>query len=718
MNARNIWNIHGLHGLGQIVAVADSGLDQGSSNPLLLHNDFEDGAGGTRVIQLIDRVGDGSSDVNRGHGTHVAGSVLGNGLLSGSNPLTSTYPSGCYAGIAPEASLVFQAVEENDTGLLLGIPDNLNELFGEAEGAGAYIHTNSWGLPGSAGQYDSSSEDVDEYMWNHKNFLILFAAGNDGWDGDSNGIIDTGSVSSPSTAKNCISVGATEGNRPPASVPPPVINSTWQVHFEYPADPIASDLVSDNTDGMAAFSGRGPCLDMRFKPDVIAPGTNIVSVRSSLALLPGWGEVDANYRWMGGTSMATPLVAGACALIRQFYTDIQTITPSAALIKATLINGAMDIPGQYPGISDEIVDSPRPNYAEGWGRVNVENSIFPSAPMVLQYLDETSTLSTGQRRIITFQNNSGAPLSVTLVWTDYPSTPTALFNLVNDLDLTLIDPGSTTHYPNGLGMPDGFNPVEVIDISSPSLGQYTVTVHAYNIPQGPQAFAVVACGDISSWAVHYPPNAPTGLVATAISSSQVNLAWTDNSTDENGFKIERKTDVGGSFSEINVVPVDSTSYSDTNVSAGQVYYYRVQAFNIYGESEFSNESSVVTPGGNTGLTGTSDGGGGGCFIATAAYGSATVRFIDFLRAFRDQYLLANPIGRKWIDLYYRYSPAVAGFVADRPAMRKGLRLILFPFVAFSAGMVHTTTLQKGLILCFVGGILLGIALLSKRRILN
>jgi hypothetical protein len=58
---------------------------------------------------------------------------------------------------------------------------------------------------------------------------------------------------------------------------------------------------------------------------------------------------------------------------------------------------------------------------------------------------------------------------------------------------------------------------------------------------------------------------------------------------------------------------------------------------------------------------------------------------------------------------------MAGFIADHPAMRKGVRLILFPFVAFSAGMVHTTALQKGLIFCPILGLLLGMVMLSKRR---
>jgi len=197
--------------------------------------------------------------------------------------------------------------------------------------------------------------------------------------------------------------------------------------------------------------------------------------------------------------MATPLTAGAAALVRQYYEDREDISPSAALIKATLIGGATDMPGQYPYY--EIVDEPRPNWAEGWGRVNVENAIFPTA-RVLKFVDETYGLSTSWQRTVTFQKNSASPLTVTLVWTDYPSTPAASVNLVNDLDLTLTDPSSTIYYPNGLSTYDRTNNVEVIDLSSPMAGEYTITISGYNVPQGPQPFALVVSGDIGSFIDH------------------------------------------------------------------------------------------------------------------------------------------------------------------------------------------------------------------------
>lgn len=444
MDVRDVWNTHGLYGNGQTIAVCDTGLDQGSASPASLHDDFEDGSGNSRVVAIHDRVGDGASDVNSGHGTHVAGSVLGNGDLSGATPSTHSYPNTAYVGMAPEACLVFQAVENNSNESLSGIPSDLNTLFAQAASSGATLHTNSWGSSG-VGMYTSDSEDVDEYVWNHKDFTILFAAGNSGIDSNADGVVDFYSIDSPGTAKNAITVGATENDRPS-------IADTWGSWWptNYPANPIRDDSIANNPSGMAAFSSRGPTLDGRYKPDIVAPGTFIASVRSSVASGTGWGAIDANYMYMGGTSMATPLAAGAATIVRQYYTDRESITPSAALIKATLVNGATDInPGQYgTGAGREIPDT-RPTNVAGWGRVNLENSIFPTAPRTMLYDDETTGLSTFGYNAYTYTVLSSAQdFRVTLAWSDYPGSPVAAGGLVNDLDLKITGPGGVTYYPN------------------------------------------------------------------------------------------------------------------------------------------------------------------------------------------------------------------------------------------------------------------------------
>ncbi len=452
MGGRVVWNTHGLRGTGQIVAVADTGLDRGSTNPTQLHDDFENGSGATRVAVIHDRVGDGGNDVNSGHGTHVAGSVLGNGKLSGANPAAHNYPASAYPGLAPEATLVFQAIENNNNGSLSGLPLDLNELFAQAAASGARIHTNSWGS-NDAGAYTTEAQDADEYAWDHKDFTILFAAGNSAADSNADGRIDNYSMNSPASAKNVITVGASENNRPPGSVPTPGYDTPWGSGSwltTYPVNPIRDDHVSNNVNGMAAFSSRGPTLDGRIKPDIVAPGTNIASALSSVASEEGWGGINANYTFNGGTSMATPLAAGATALIRQFYTDQKGITPSAALLKATLVNGAANMaPGQYgTGGGQEIANS-RPTNAAGWGRVDLGASLFPAAPRTMRYHDEKPGLTTGNSRTYRYSVTSSAqPLRVTLAWTDYPGSAAAGGGLVNDLDLHIVGPGGATYYPN------------------------------------------------------------------------------------------------------------------------------------------------------------------------------------------------------------------------------------------------------------------------------
>ncbi len=453
MGVRSVWNAQALRGAGQVVAVADTGLDTGSTAPAQLHDDFENGGGASRVSVIYDRVGDGGSDVNSGHGTHVAGSVLGNGSRSGSTPASHTYPATSYAGVAPEATLVFQAVENNSSGALSGIPADLNQLFSQAEGAGAKIHTNSWGSA-TAGIYTDNAAEVDQYSWNHKDFTILFAAGNEGVDQNGDGVIDRYSIGSPASAKNAITVGASENNRPSGSSPTPGYNTPWGTGSwlrVYPANPVRDDHVSNNINGMAAFSSRGPTVDGRIKPDIVAPGTNIISTFSSLAQPnENWGAVNAYYVYQGGTSMATPLTAGATALVRQFYTDVKHVTPSAALLKATLANGATNMaPGQYGTGATQEIGNVRPTSAAGWGRVNLENSLFPTSPRVMQYADEKAGLTTGGSKTFSYDVTSSAqPLRVSLAWTDYPGSAAAGGGLVDDLDLQVVAPGGTTYYPN------------------------------------------------------------------------------------------------------------------------------------------------------------------------------------------------------------------------------------------------------------------------------
>src|SRR5262249_1337129 len=124
-------------------------------------------------------------------------------------------------------------------------------------------------------------EEIDDVVWNRQDLAICFAAGNDGTDGNANGVVDTGSVGSQSAAKNCITVGASESNRRKFE---PTYGAYWPADF--PSNPISSDQLADDPDGLVAFSSRGPTKEGRFKPDVVAPGTCILSTLSRTVVNP------------------------------------------------------------------------------------------------------------------------------------------------------------------------------------------------------------------------------------------------------------------------------------------------------------------------------------------------------------------------------------------------------------------------------------------------
>lgn len=281
-----------------------------------------------------------------GHGTHVCGSVLGSGVAS----------TGLYKGVAYQARLVLQSALGEYGGVFT--PPDMNDLFRAAFTNGARIHSNSWGSD-KQGEYTLDCRNVDQFVWEHGTMLVLFAAGNQGVDYNEDGIVDPDGIGSPAAAKNCLTVGAAESVR--------ATNVTWggKHPYDYPAEPIFSDLMTGPAgapQGMAAFSSRGPCDDGRIKPDIVAPGTFIVSARSrahtnDVDVAPG----NTNYMFASGTSMAAPLTAGAAALARQWLTSVAGIQePSAALLKALLISGARNMaPGQYgTGAAQEIPACP------------------------------------------------------------------------------------------------------------------------------------------------------------------------------------------------------------------------------------------------------------------------------------------------------------------------------------------------------------------------
>ncbi|MDH5506424.1 MAG: S8 family serine peptidase [Anaerolineae bacterium] len=551
----NIANANGFDGSTQIVAVADTGLGGGTASTA--HADIPTGriTSITSLTSTTDQcfktiIPDGAIDVDSGHGTHTAISVLGDGG-----------PAGEGKGSAPAANLVFQATEDyvittnycklfgyGDGYYLSGLPANLLNLFQPTYNIGARIHSNSWGSD-AAGAYTANSVSTDSFIWNNPDMTITFSAGNAGTDANADGYVDEDSMGAPATAKNVITVGASENDRSGDFSCDTGLSYTncsgqggqnnifaygaaWP--SDYPANPIASDPSAGNPQQLAAFSSRGPTDDGRIKPDVVAPGTWVLSgysdlyqqaydgspnPQNGLYQYDGWGfPLNAQYKYMGGTSMSNPIVAGGAAIIRDFYQKVFTHNASAALVKATLINSAVDLLDENnDGVNDNAF--PIPNNHEGWGLVNLANATDGSH----LYYDVTPGLATSGSASYPFTvTTAGTLFKVTLVWSDYPSTEGASTNLVNDLDLVITSPSGATYRGNVFsggwsqtgGNIDRLNNVENVFIQSAEAGTWNVQVSGFNIPNGPQPYALVVDGTFGTPPTSTPTSPPTATATT------------------------------------------------------------------------------------------------------------------------------------------------------------------------------------------------------------
>lgn len=526
--ARNIGGVNSvwqstapLYGTGQVVAVADTGLDTGNLGTL--STDFSG-----RVIATHVLAPDGDWADQHGHGTHVFGSIAGNGALSGSNPAAHNYTTS-FAGVAPEANIVVQGFEVGSTGIVTGIPEDYYLLYAQAYNDGARIHSNSWGdttgpitdTAAAYGGYPYGAQRTDAFIWDHPDMAIFVAAGNSGRDGapgalgfctGGNGVVDPDSLLTPGTAKNVITVGASESNRSTGGAG----GSPWMLlNLCFGTQPIATDTIANNINGMAAFSSRGPTDDGRVKPDIVFPGTNIVSSRShneNAGTLWGVHELNPDYVYSGGTSMATPLTAGLGALARQWLTLNGATNPSAALLKAVLLNTTESMgAGQYGTGTTREIPANTPNTVNGWGRADI-GFIVPPNHYKLWFDDHTAGLNSSDS--VTYNHttsqpltvlNSTQPLRVMLVWTDPAASLSASAQLVNDLDLVVTGPGGEIYRGNAHATGDRVNNVEGVIINNPPTGVYQVTVTAFNVPVSSQPYALVVSGPF----VELPTPTPT-----------------------------------------------------------------------------------------------------------------------------------------------------------------------------------------------------------------
>lgn len=459
MSLEPVWAA-GYKGTGQIIAMGDTGLDRGDINQI--HPDFS-----KAVIkgQNFAPFGRSWEDL-MGHGTHVAGSIVSRGSQS----------AGVFKGAAFEARLIAHSLWSPTLNNLM-VPTKLSDLFVAAQKDGAKFHTNSWGSAKNFGAYDAFARQVDEFSFNNPQMLILFSAGNSGVDRNRDGRIDSDSIGSPGTSKNALTVGASENYELSGGIQRKIselrdAKETWGV------EPIFSSKVSDQPNGLAMFSSRGPTDDGRIKPDLVAPGTNILSTRSlhpkSVDL---WGRYDDYYVWSGGTSMSTPLVAGAAALVCEvLQKKFQIQNPSATLVKAILMATSQDLfPGQYgSGGPGQEQLTKRPNFDQGFGRVDVSKVLELSSERLI---DDKKGVATGESQEFDIELKQEQKLNILVIWNDAPANENVAKTLVNDLTLEVTGP-ETQFVSN-----DSINNFRHFEKSSKP-GIYKIRVIGRQIPMG------------------------------------------------------------------------------------------------------------------------------------------------------------------------------------------------------------------------------------------
>ncbi len=454
---RRVWDM-GIRGEGQIVMTSDSGIQVDHEmfvDPLVPIVDFGDYPTHRKIIGY--KKGSNNPAVEFGdhpgavfHGTHTAGTVLGNDAPSG-----GAIP---FDGMAPEAKMYFMDI--GGTTLLNGVdafPD-LNDLYqpayaGNAAG-GARVSSHSWGGAVS-GAYTLHAMTTDQFLWNHPDFYAAFATGNSG---------TAGSVGSPATAKNSTGAGGTQ-------------NGT--------------------STGIYTSTSRGPCQDSRRKPTFCSPAVSLISASGT----PG------SYAPLSGTSMACPSGTGAITLIRQYCTEgwyptgtkvpANGFTPSAALLKAMGINAAANV----------VTGFTAPDHNVGYGKIVADEVLyFAGDARKLLLVDHTEGLGAGQ--FVEYQVNvvdGGVPLEVSLCWTDFPGNPAAAVQLVNNLNLT-VSRGATSYkgnvYAAGLsvtgGSHDNRNVEEAVLVGAPATGIWTIRIDAAAVPMGPQPFGLCVTGGVGT----------------------------------------------------------------------------------------------------------------------------------------------------------------------------------------------------------------------------
>lgn len=449
-----------------------------------------DNTSGNCHIDLKDRIINFNPTTYTEHGVHINGIVGGAGIVD---------PKG--EGMAPHATLINH--------LYSFILDQAPSLYQKYH---MTVTNNSYaaavGNCSYSGEYDALSEMVDELALSNDNILHIFASGNDGYLDCSPLPKGFGTVTGGyQPAKNNVVVTST---------------NKWFIN--------ASD------------ASRGPVKDGRLKPEITAIGVDVNSTTKT-----------EEYLVSGGTSMASPQVAGGAAIIAQRYKQNNGgIDPKSDVLKTILLNGSTDI-----GL-------PGPDFRFGFGFMNVERSI--------QILDSnwyyTNMISnSAQQKVNIVVPANIAKLKVMLCYHDPAANPSSSKQLVNDLDLEITDPNNIVHLPlvpdpsiatittQAIERVDRLNNTEQVIINNPTAGSYTINVKGFSIPSGSQRYVIAYDFEPKGIELKYPREG-----AQVKAGDSLRIYWYA-SDDSNNITLEYSSNNGGNWNIIdNAIFADTTYY--------------------------------------------------------------------------------------------------------------------------------------------------------------
>lgn len=352
-----------LDGTGEIVGVYDTGLDAGGP-PAAMHPDF-----GARVLSVLNAnaVANPTADTWP-HGTLVTGIIAGAGTQSIAAPVAVPNPTRAI-GVAPAAQIVFQSVN-GPAPPALGY-GTFYAAWLNSHQRGARVINCSHGEvngPVTNNAYTAGdSTGADQFSFLNPDTLVVVITQNDEQDANGNGILDQNRLTAWSAAKNVLAVGATENVTNLEGTPATYLagfpgGNYVHANFAIPAGPppVAGNFPqSDNPDDVVLWSKRGQVAAFapgkrRIKPDIVAPGTNILSTgpRAMLPMVAPAVAVTAPpafYYVASGTSFAAPQVAGAAVLARQYYRTLYGRLRRPQLLQA-LPDGLIDEPSIAPHV--------------------------------------------------------------------------------------------------------------------------------------------------------------------------------------------------------------------------------------------------------------------------------------------------------------------------------------------------------------------------------